>query len=484
MLRLPSTAAIIGLGLVGLLVLIVAAKGLSDPDLFWHLKAGELIVSSRSVPNVDPFSFTWYGQPWTPHEWLSEVLIYLLAGGVGVAFGLLVFGLLAGLILFVLVVELGRRQVRPAAIALAAALSGWALIPYVTIRPQVLSWLLMAILVVFLWRLDADRPKRVLWLIPLFALWANLHGLWVVGLGVLVVYGLFTLAGRTPMAPAQARNWLIVAGFGCGLAVMLTPAGPAGILYPLRYIDAGDWGLEHILEWQSPDFHNPANWGQLALILVLTAVSVRRVPGWLAVLAWLGVVMSLVSLRNTPLLAVWALPVIAVALNERFPLTVAEPMSSRRARTRRLMELATAVVVLVGGTLVIVPSASVFDVEGKLARKFPVAALDRLAQLQPDANLLVEYGWGGYAIYRIFDAGGRVFVDGRNDMYDQSILEDYTAIREAEPGWQQLLADYQVEAMLWPPSVVLTRGPAAAAGWCEMYRDDRQVLYVRDCPPD
>ncbi len=83
----------------------------------------------------------------------------------------------------------------------------------------------MAVLVVFLWGLDASKPRRALWLIPLFILWANLHGLWVVGLGVVALYGLFTVAGRTPMAGA-GRTWMAAAFIGCLFGVMLTPAGP------------------------------------------------------------------------------------------------------------------------------------------------------------------------------------------------------------------------------------------------------------------
>ena len=99
----------------------------------------------------------------------------------------------------------------------------------------------------------------------------------------------------------------------------------------------------------------------------------------------------------------------------------------------------------------------------------------------PHAHLLAEYGWGGYAISRLSPTGGRVFVDGRNDMYDQRILEDYSHIRGADPGWQSLVARYGVEAMLFPPGAPITKGPATDADWCESYRNGAQVLLV-PCP--
>ncbi len=321
-------------------------------------------------------------------------------------------------------------------------------------------------------------------------LWANVHGLWVVGLGVVFLYGLFTLAGRTPMAAPEARRWMAAAFVGCLFAVMLTPAGPAGILYPLRYIDSGDWGLANIHEWQSPDFHSVAHLGLLALIVTLLAVGLwNGTPGWMGVLA----------------------------------------MGGRGAEPRQPAQRAAAGGVggpgdrhVAGGPLArpadaapgagndrsgrggswrwpppwwwswAAPSSSCprrrrSHLEESITHVFPVASLDIVLEQNPNARVLAEYGWGGYVIYAGYDHGARVFVDGRNDMYDQSILEDYSAIRSADPGWQELLDSYQVDAMIWPPDVVLTRGlldqpMPDGTTWCEAYRDDTQVLYLPECP--
>jgi hypothetical protein len=467
------------------MVIVVLAKGLTDPDFFTHLRTGQLIVETGQIPTTDPFSFTWAGQSWTLHEWLSEVFMHLLITGVGVLPSLIAFGLIPGAILAILLYALMRRGVplRPA--ALACVLAAWIFVPYVTIRPQAISWLLMAVLVTFLWSLDAARPRRALWLIPLFVVWANLHGLWVVGLGVVALYVLFTVAGRTPMA-GPAWRWIAAAFIGCLLAVMLTPAGPAGVLYPLRYIDAGDWGLQNIHEWQSPDFHGVAHWGLLTLILTLMAVGLRGgAPGWLGALTVLGVAMSLVSLRNAPLLAIWSVPVVAMSLAARWPARLTpRPAPASQLRARRVMEAATALAVVVVSAVLVLPQTPAVHLDETVASEFPEAPMDIVLAQTDGARILAEYGWGGYVIYRGFDDGARVFVDGRNDMYDQSILEDYSAIRAADPGWEELLASYQVEAMIWPTDVVLTRGLLDGTGWCEAYRDEDQVLYLPECPPD
>jgi hypothetical protein len=146
------------------------------------------------------------------------------------------------------------------------------------------------------------------------------------------------------------------------------------------------------------------------------------------------------------------------------------------------MELAAAVAIAVGSIAVLVPRDMNGSIDSNLAKRFPIAGVDRLRELEPDANLLAEYGWGGYVIWRVHDVGGHVFVDGRNDMYSQQVLEDYSAIRAADPGWEELAARYHVQAILLAPQTTLTRGPAAAAGWCEVLRDEREVLYLESCP--
>jgi len=481
---LPSPVVILAMALGGVMFALTVAKGVQDPDYFWHLTTGKLIAETGQVPSTDPFSFTWFGQPWTPHEWLSELLIYRLVDGLGRIGALLVFGLFPPAIFSALAAALTRQGARVLAIGLPFALGAFALIPYVTLRPQAISWLFLAGLIWFLLEARAEHPRRFLLLIPYFALWANLHGLYVVGLGVAGMHLLFTLAGRTAMSPA--RGWALGGVAGAIGAAMLTPAGPIGILYPLRYVDAGDWGLANIQEWQSPNFHEPAHAAFLLLIVAVGLNAGRRTPGWLVALSWVGIAMGLAALRNVPVAVVLCMPTLVLGLEDRFRARALarppRPMPPSRARGRRVMELITALAVAIGSIAVLVPRDMNAAIDTNLERRFPIAGVDRLLQLDPTANVFAEYGWGGYVIARMHDTGAHVFVDGRNDMYSQQVLEDYTAIRAADPGWQALADRYGVEAILLPPETTLTRGPAADAGWCEVYRDAHQVLYLRSCP--
>ena len=485
--RLPGPLAIMVVTGTAVVCIVAVVHGLSDPDYYWHLTVGRLIAQSRHVPTTDPFSFTYNGQPWTAHEWLGELLIYWLVTAIGPARTMVLFGVAAMAGPAAMAIVARRRGVSLPALAVVIVLATWIVLGYATIRPQILSWALLGGLVALLWSADpgshsARMPRRLLVLPLVFALWANLHGLWVAGLGTLGVYAVFTLAGRTPLSPVRLR----VAGLtvASALACALTPAGLGTLTYPLRYVDPGDWGLDHISEWQSPNFHDPTYWSVLLLVLVVAAASTSRSPGWQRVIAVLGVAGSLLAVRNGPVGLVAAVGVVAVGLDGMvpFPARLRERLAAKDhgvALGRRLvmLELAVGLVAMVALVTPILPAART-----TFPSTYPVAGVNRLLADQPQAHVLAEYGWGGYVLSRLYDAGGRVFVDGRNDMYPQRVLDDYSAIRDASAGWPNLVRRYGVNAVLLPPEAALVRGPLAAAGWCTAYRDAVQVLMLRACP--
>ena len=229
-------------------------------------------------------------------------------------------------------------------------------------------------------------------------------------------------------------------------------------------------------------------WPFLVLIGWVGLNGGRNTPGWLVMLSWVGMAMGLVALRNVPIAAVFGLPTLALGmearLRERAAKRAREPRqpSSSIQLGRRMLEIGAAVVILIGAMIVLVPRGVGDGITASIDRRFPVQGVEVLKDIDPDAHVLTDYGWGGYVIHELYPLGGRVFVDGRNDMYEQQVLEDYDAIKNADPGWEALADRYGVEALLLMEEATVTRGPATIAGWCERYRDDNEVLLLRVCP--
>ena len=132
---LPSPYALFAAVVAVLLGTVSAVRGPIDADFYWHVTAGRLIVESGSVPSVDPFSFTWLGQPWTPHEWLGEVLLYLSTSISGLGLTGFLFGLMAAAGPLLAGAALIRLRLPTNAVALAVAPAVVVLLPYATMRP-------------------------------------------------------------------------------------------------------------------------------------------------------------------------------------------------------------------------------------------------------------------------------------------------------------------------------------------------------------
>jgi hypothetical protein len=477
---LPPTHIIAALALGGIVFAITVSKGVIDPDYFWHVTTGGIIVES-GVPNADPYSFTWFGQPWTPHEWLSELLMFVLVSTLGETGALAVWALLPGATLVVTSLTLARLGARTLAQVPVLTLMALLIAPYSTLRPQAISWLFLAIVVALLVTVTAENRRRLLFIAPIFLLWANFHGLYVLGIGVLVAYAAFTLMGRTALAPHRA--WAVGAVALAGIAAMLTPAGPLGVLYPLRYRQ--EWGLANIQEWQSPDFHNPAHWALLGLVLWLILNGGRAAPGWLQAIAYVGTLMALVALRNTPVAAVLAAPTLAIGLEARLMnrFGPARTAAAKAAMPRRVMEIVLAGIVVAGSFVIFLPRGLGVDPDD-LRREagYPLDAVELLRGMD-EVQVVAEYGWAGFVINQLYEDGARVFVDGRNDMYPEEILDEYTSISMADAGWEEILDDRGANALLFPPSKPIVKGIAQNAGWCEAHRDDDSVLLLRDCDP-
>lgn len=474
----PILLHVIVLGV--LLFAATLAKGPWDSDFYWHQLTGRFIAEGQ-FPRTDPFSFTWAGMPWTLHEWLGELLIYRLVDGVGYVGAVMAFALIPAMVIAILGYSFHRLGLRTGAVIGSTIFVALLVIPYMTIRPQALSWVMFALLIGGLVHLRPAHARWTLLLVPFFVLWANLHGLWVVGVAVVAGYAVMSLLGMTPMS--GAKWWAVAMVPLAMLGTMFTPEGPSLLLYPLRYVDSADWGMENITEWQSPDFHDPAH---IPLLIYMGGVAIFarwRVPWWMSLLAFLGIAMTLVALRNGPVAAIIGAPALAVGIDaalRQWRPTSRVP-SPRIARQRRILEVGMAVVVAIAGLVVLLPPDAAARIQGSIERELPVQGVELLKDRVPNGRILAEYGWGGYVIGQMYDLGARVMVDGRNDMYDDAILRQYSRVQGADEGWEQIVDDYDVDALIFPPYRAITKGPAEDAGWCETYRDENEVVYLRSC---
>ncbi|MEO8593088.1 MAG: hypothetical protein ABI759_07195 [Candidatus Solibacter sp.] len=424
-----------------------------DSDSGWHIRTGEAILATGSLPRTDPYSFTRGGQPWFAWEWLADTAMgafHRAAGLKGVAFFYAV-AIAAGVWLWF---RLHRALHGNFLLAcgMAPLLLSTCNIHWLA-RPHILSWIFL-LLAVF------PRKPHLALVAAATALWANLHAS-------------FFLAPAIALIFALEDRWYLKAAAVAAIAPLLNPYGFQLYVHVFRYLTDGEL-LSRIGEFQSFDFHSAGS-GQ-----ILAAVLLGVVGGSLALtqkrwshfaLSILITAMALRSARALPLAALLLLPIANSAITQWLRgipaahafLAYGDNLSLQDVRVRGF---APAIVVLVGAWFLMPPGAFPRD-------HFPV---DAYPHIPPGARLFAPDKFGGYLIYR--SSGTlKVFFDGRSDLYGAEFLKRYSRLVQVRPGWQDYWNSFRFTHALLPVDAPLL--PALQqAGWQTVYQDKTAILLV------
>ena len=506
---LPSATDLVFLGLLlSLCCGPLASRLLGDAGIGWHIRNGQLMLQSRAITRVDPFSSTMRGQPWYAWEWLYDLLIagiHHWMGLNGVVFCTAL--VIAATFALTLRVVLARGGNLPLSIVLLAFSLGASAI-HLFARPHVFSWLFVVV-----WfaafdccetSADLAKNRSLFWLPALILLWVNVHGGF---LTAFVLLGIFLASGFLEYLAGHDRSalvpWLKTLASITLLSLLATLANPYG--YKLhehiyRYL-TNRFLMNHIEEFRSPDFHGMAAQCFVVLLLIaIVALAVsREKPRVSQVLVMLFAAGSgLYSARNLPvsslLLTLTVTPLlsrtIADAKNRpelagwvRRLLSRWDSFASRMGHMEgslrgHLWPLAGAVfgllICLHGGKL---GTSQIMDAHFP-AKRFPVQAVDLLAQRSSHEPVFCPDYWGGYLIYRLHPQT-KVVVDDRHDLYGERFLKQYLGAIQVESGWEQVLDEWRVNVILLPSESALANVLRESLHWRVIYKDKVGALYQR-----
>ncbi len=473
-----------------------------DGDLGRHMTIGRYILDNGRVPTTDLFSHTMLGQPLTPHEWLAQVLFALADRLMGLD-GVVV---LCGVVIatsFWLVYRLARAKsqallvsVFVTVLAMAAASLHW------LTRPHIFTFLLLAAWVSVLESMRRGQVKRW-WQLPvLMLLWANLHGAFIAGF---VTWGLFGLGlawdafwRRFPVGEGLHGKFWRSYLLGGGASLLITLVNPVGL---------GLWGTStgyignrylvgHTAEYLPPNFHEVSTWPFLIFIgLVVAAFGLQQgrkselanLPAAYVLPAAAWLVMGLYSVRNVPLFAIVAAPLLAVALGEwlaashhrvnllkRFSAMDQRLLVIERSLRGVLWPLVVVVLITAG-----LRSGTRMDFQQQGNRfdpqVFPVQAVDWLVEHPQPGAPFNHFPWGGYLLNRLWP-DQRVFIDGQTDFYGESLTRQYEQVITLSPGWEDVLQQYNVGWVIIPTDGALAKTMRGSLGWQVLYEDATAVI--------
>jgi hypothetical protein len=485
-----------------------------DGDPGWHIRAGQYMIETRSIPHHDIFSFSMPNAWWVAYEWGTEVIFAALDRHFGLN-GVALFVILLLTTTYSLLYHFLRRQ------GFSFSLS-FPLLLFIILgssfhwlaRPHVVSYLFV---VVFYFLLDRNVQGKLsatkLWGLPfLMIVWVNLHAGFIAGI---ILLGIF-LAGlllemvfavperrRLLQPPAGTLAKVSVATFAASL---LNPNGVQLYAYLWRYFQTVH-KLNPINELYSPSFQisffQPFLVALIALIFLLRYSRYRtRVDEALTLAVWTA--LGLISLRNIPLMLLICAPIYARLLQglheplrhiiSSLPRLFAKlewlfnriegTVAMDRNFDRRLLSSATLLLLLW-----IVAHQGMFWGSRVmnfrfLEDHFPVTAVESLKTHMPEGHVFNDWELGGFLIY-YFYPHLKVFVDGRLDMYGEPFARQYANLIHSPEGgdgnanWREVFARYQIQWVIIRPNNALRHVLDADPRWEKRFQGELCVIFVR-----
>ena len=471
-----SFPAMLGVFLIGR-VFYEARAFMVDPDLWWHVRIGQDILSTRHWPTVDPYSFTVAGNPWIAYEWLGDVVIGAVEklGGL-LALDILLFGTATAVMLALYAYTTLRSGNSKAGFVTSGVLCSLAFASF-NLRPQMFGYLFLVLTLIALERFRQGKQRAVWFLPPLFLLWINTHGSWVIGLGVIFVFlasGLFEFHRGSVQAERWTRSqrMKLETVLLLSLAVIpITPYGTRLAAYPFTVASTLPLNVGNILEWQSMPFNIAG--GKLFLAIVLCFFLAQMLAPFTlrlseVVLLVGGTVMACLHLRFVLLFVPFIAPALAVMLARWLP-------PYERKKDHFLLNAILMAAVLIAIVRYFPTQAGL---EKIASQSFPVRAVEYLRQHPVQGPVFNTYGYGGYLVGTLPQQ--KVFIDGRGDLYeDAGIFGEYLEVSDLKAGAFQVLRIHGIQACLLDRKEPLATVLGALPDWEKRYSDGVSVLFVR-----
>jgi hypothetical protein len=448
-----------------------------DPDMWWHLKMGQIIWTTHSIPTTDLFSYTTNHHSWVPHEWLSQVLIYAAYRWCGYS-GLMLWLCFFTAALFIAGYALCSLYSGNAKVGFAGAMTIWFFSTAgLAIRPQMIGYLF---LVLELLALDLGRTRNPRWffcLPPLFAIWVNCHGSFFLGLIVAAIFlagSFFNFrSGLLVSSPWLPRHrWVLGLALSLSVAaLLLNPVGTKQILYPLNTLLHQPLGLGQVQEWQPLQLSSPRGVAMMGVLLSIFLLLVVRRSELLwdeFLLLALGTWLAVSHQRMAFVFGILAAPILSRLLSTSW--------DNYDAQTDRPVPNA----VLIAASLAVAfwgfPNRQFLSRQVEL--KSPVDAVAFINNHHLSGRMLNDYVYGGYLIWAAPEHP--VFVDGRADVFEWTgVLDEFGkwAMLQSDPT--TLLGKYKVDFCLLAQESPMVRVLPLLGQWKVVYADDRSVIFAR-----
>ncbi len=453
----------------------------SDGDLPRHLLAGKLIRTTHTVHLTDIFSYRTTGFPSIPHEWLSQVIFSGFFDFLGLGGVVFLTALIVTIVWAIIYYDALRRSDSLITALMFTGLGVGASLIHVLPRPHLFSYIFTALWILVLEQIQKDKPQKW-WLLPaLMLVWVNLHGMFVLGIVIWLIYlvgDLFENPSKTWLTSVRTKSMLTGGGLSI-IATFLSPTG-IGIWGAIASLGGNSYIKSRIPEYQSANFQIPETW-PFILILLFAMVSFSRSTNktpWrhvFLVTAFAG--FALYSSRMLPFFAIVAVPIVAPAfsswLKEDFPKSRIWAIETNLNTTNQTSNGLIWVFIVIIAVALLFNLNVPIDVTSKgnafSPQFFPVDAVTWLESNPQSGRVFNEFDWGGYMLFKLWPQY-EIFMDGHTHIYGEKLTREYEQVITLSDNWESILGKYQVTWAIVRAQSLIARA-LESEGWKSLYQD-------------
>jgi hypothetical protein len=432
----------------------------TDPDLGWHLATGRYISQTKTIPTKDPFSYSLPNHNYTAHSWLSDLALYYTYSYTGfLGISLLFTTIQTFAIYYNLPISKLNLTHLPPIIILLITIN-----LVVGFRTQLFSFALLISAINLIYH------QKTKWLIPIFILWANLHGGFLYGLIITSFYTLFTKNLKL--------NKKIILILTLTLCTTINPYFIKPHILGLQ-MSTNNTSKQHNLDWMSPLSNKMTNLGKITttLTLIITIISIILPPTTLhqTTPTLILTVMSLTSVR-------YLLPLLAINFFHT---------SKKLSKIYKTQTKAPPTIIII--FILFFPIISLQTIYSTSTLSNPTNYTPKQTIFFPHkatqfiknnpqlvgTNIFNPYNWGGYLIWNL--PNHKFFIDGRMDNFysnRESFLKEYLSIHNTEVGWEQKLNKYNTNSILVETNSHLSTKLESSPEWELVYKDNISKIYT------
>jgi hypothetical protein len=484
----PTIADVIFLCLF-LYLSLFAGKGLlGDADTGFHIRTGEYILKTLSIPSQDIFSFHAPPPSWTYHEWLSAAIMAIVHRSFGLTGIVIFFSFLISLsyFLFFKILKVNNNILLSVFFTLLVLLSSkihW------LARPHIFSMLLM---IIWYYVLDEYqyRDRNYLFVFPpIMLLWVNLHGGFLVGFILIGIYlfgnivNFITSNDFEKDIYRKKTKLLGLTTVACVFVCLINPFGYHILLFPFKLV-SNKFIMDHVREFLSPNFHEPLLFKYfLLLMFVIFALSAVKTNLIELLLILMFTNMSLYSVRYIPLFGIIAAPILLRQLRKMLECSngrISEFFKKRSENISTIDSSSRGYLWPIAAIILVAFFAKTGIIGFKFDKKTkPIAAVEFLKKEKISGNMFDNDEFGDYIIYAVWPEY-RVFFDGRNDMYGVSICKEYSKVASVMPGWNEVLKKYDINWVIFNANSTLSLFLMQRSDWKLIYADKVTDIFVKN----